>query len=163
MSLRSDAYDIIAELSTGQFYIMCPCCDEKIRLKDAGLFFLDEFTDEAKVAYDEEMAKLKELEKDLRNRKKQIPEKSQIVTKSVNIGFILERLAPCLKGFCFDRNDCRSLFDPIDYIIFEGLRNSGKVSRLIFTDIKTGNAQLKKNQREIKNLVENKKVDLNIY
>jgi predicted Holliday junction resolvase-like endonuclease len=60
----------------------------------------------------------------------------------VNIGFILERIAPAMKAFEFDRNDCRSLFDPIDYIIFSGLTCHGKVDRLIFADIKTGNARL---------------------
>ena len=32
---------------------------------------------------------------------------------SVNLGFVLERIAPSLDGFTFDRNDCRSMFDPL--------------------------------------------------
>jgi hypothetical protein len=53
--------------------------------------------------------------------------------------------------------------DPIDYVIFEGLNKSGTVSKIIFTDIKTGAARLKNNQKEIKSLIENKKVDFKIY
>jgi predicted Holliday junction resolvase-like endonuclease len=43
-----------------------------------------------------------------------------------------------MRDFSFDRNDCRSLFDPIDYIIFEGLSKKNSVSKILFTEIKTG-------------------------
>lgn len=69
--------------------------------------------------------------------------KSEEGAKSTNIGFILERLAPTMKNFRFNHNDCRSLFDPIDYIIFEGLSTKGKVSKFFFVDIKTGDIQVK--------------------
>lgn len=39
-------------------------------------------------------------------------------------------------GGRFDKNDCRSLFDQIDYVIFEGVNKTGNVQRIIFTDIK---------------------------
>jgi predicted Holliday junction resolvase-like endonuclease len=81
----------------------------------------------------------------------------------VNVGFILERLAPTMQGFRFDRNDCRSLFDPIDYVIFEGLSKKGAVSRIIFSDIKTGAAKLSKKQKDIKTLVEKKKIGWDTY
>ncbi len=68
-----------------------------------------------------------------------------------------------MHDFPFDRNDCRSLFDPIDYVIFEGLSKRGVVSKVLFADIKTGRARLKRNQKEIKMLVENKKVDWDTY
>ena len=63
----------------------------------------------------------------------------------------------------FEPGDCRSLFDPIDYVIFEGLSKKRKVERIIFTDIKTGSARLKTNQKEIKELVEKKKVNFDLY
>ncbi|MFH1620033.1 MAG: Holliday junction resolvase-like protein [bacterium] len=76
---------------------------------------------------------------------------------------MLERLAPAMKSFRFNRNDCRSLFDPIDYIIFEGLSKNGTVSRLLFADIKTGKARLSGGQKKIRELVERKKVDIDYY
>jgi predicted Holliday junction resolvase-like endonuclease len=48
-------------------------------------------------------------------------------------------------------------------VIFEGLNKSGVVNKIIFTDIKTGAARLKNNQKEIKTLIENKKVEFKIY
>ena len=79
------------------------------------------------------------------------------------MGFILERLAPVLAEFPFDKNDCRSLFDPIDYVIFEGLQKTGKVQKIFFVDIKSGKAKLKPNQKAIKQMIEQKKVEFKNY
>jgi len=109
------------------------------------------------------MGEIKEGEKELRERRKSIPRISEAKTTAVNIGFILERIAPSMKEFRFDRNDCRSLFDPIDYVIFEGLSKRGSVSKILFADIKTGKAALTKKQKEIRDLVEAKKVIWDTY
>ena len=76
---------------------------------------------------------------------------------------MLERIAPSLDGFKFEQNDCRSLFDPIDYVIFEGLTKKGKVDKIIIVDIKSGNARLSGKQRKIKELVNDKKVEFKTY
>jgi predicted Holliday junction resolvase-like endonuclease len=65
--------------------------------------------------------------------------------------------------FPFEHNDCRYLFDLIDYIIFEGRSKRGVENKIIYTDIKTGAARLKNNQIKIKALIENKKVEFKIY
>jgi len=163
MSLSKKAKDIIRTLETEDFYIQCPCCDEPVPLRKAGLFYLDEFTADAKEVYHELKQALKDREKELKEQRKAIPQKSQVGAKAVNIGFILERLAPTMQGFRFDRNDCRSLFDPIDYVIFEGLSKKGAVSKIVFSDIKTGAAKLSKKQKEIKTLVEKKKIGWDTY
>ncbi|MBM3714106.1 MAG: hypothetical protein FJW56_11860 [Actinobacteria bacterium] len=163
MTPKQEAKEIIKTLEDSGFYAECPCCDKPIKLKDAGLFYLDDFTKEATALYEEYLNALKERRDELKNKKIKMSQKSEIISKSVNIGFILERLAPSLKAFKFHKNDCRSLFDPIDYVIFEGLQEKGKVSKIIFTDIKTGNARLNSHQKQIKNLVNKKKLSFDIY
>jgi len=163
MNLAKDAKEVIRTLEENQFYAECPCCGEPILLKDAGLFYLDDFSPEAEELYKQHLEGLREQEKDVRERRKKISHGSEIGSTAVNIGFILERIAPCMKDFCFERNDCRSLFDPIDYLIFEGLTSKGSVSKILFVDIKTGKAPLTKKQREIRDLVEDKKVTWDIY
>src|SRR6266516_2088905 len=118
MNLKNEAREIIRILETGNFYAECPCCEEPILLKRANLFYLDNFTPEALELHKEQSAELWGREKELRNRRKSICQTSEVGAKSVNIGLILERLAPTMHDFRFDRNDCRSLFDPIDYVIF---------------------------------------------
>jgi predicted Holliday junction resolvase-like endonuclease len=134
-----------------------------VRLSDAGLFHLHDFTSEAADRYWELREAVAERRKLLREAKRRIPQPSRRGAEAVNIGFILERLAPCMKSFEFDRNDCRSLFDPIDYVIFEGLSRHGVLDRIVFADVKTGNAKLAKKQKEIRDLVERQKVEFDVY
>jgi len=163
MTSNQEVKEIIKTLEDAGFYAECPCCGEPIKLKGAGLFYLEEFTKEAEELYEEYLIELKKRREELKNRKSKISIRSEITAKSVNIGFILERLAPSLNSFKFNKNDCRSLFDPIDYVIFEGLEQKRKVSKIIFTDIKTGNARLNTHQKQIKNVIDKKKVSFDIY
>jgi len=163
METKAQARELIASLRRGPYLVECPCCGESVQLRDASLFHLNDFTPEAKVFLEQRRTELREQKKELKERRRSIPKTSELSAKSVNIGLILERLAPSLKQFRFNRNDCRSIFEPIDYIIFEGLTRKGKVDRIVFSDIKTGKARLQDNQKEIKSLVERKRVTWDIY
>ena len=81
-------------------------------------------------------------------------------TKAVNLG-LLER-QPHTDGFAFNKNDCRSMFDPIDYVIFEGLSEKQKVDKILFVDIKSGNARLSAKRRKLSAL-EEKQVEFKTY
>ena len=163
MPTKGDAAKLIRSLESGRFYAECPHCGEGAPLREAGLFYMDDFSEDAEQWYDEQLAALRERRRELRELRRNIPEVSRRGAKAVNIGFILERLAPALPGFRFDRNDCRSLFDPIDYVIFEGLSEKNKVSRILFSDVKTGNARLSTTQRGIRDLVGRKQVEVRTY
>jgi predicted Holliday junction resolvase-like endonuclease len=160
---RKKAREMIRTLERDGFYGICPCCDEPMRLSDCGLFYLDEFGTESKEVFEQMQRDLEEAALEFKRRRKQVSFRSEVGAKAVNIGFIFERLAPSLPSFRFERNDCRSLFDPIDYIIFEGLSSKGSVSRILFSDIKTGKASLQSKQKEIKAAVNSKKVSLLTY
>ena len=163
MNLTKEAKEIIQTLEANRFYAECPCCGEPILLKDAGLFYLDDFSPEAEDLYQQKVAECKEREKELLEKRKAISKRSEMATETINIGFILERVAPSMKDFRFDRNDCRSLFDPIDYVVFEGLSKKGTVSKILFVEIKTGRARLTGKQKEIRDLVEDKHITLETY
>lgn len=154
---------VIEMLKSRNFYAECPCCQEPLPLRDAGLFYLDNFTDEADLLYQKKLQEMKEIAQSLKKLRKSISLRSEVGAKAVNIGFILERLAPSMKTFRFEHNDCRSLFDPIDYLIFEGLTLKQKVDRILFVDIKTGGARLQSTQKEIRELVGRKKVRWDLY
>ena len=161
--MDNDLSALIEFLRHGKFIAECPACGGSFKLSATPLFDAENFTPEAKALLDEKKAEIRNRKAQLKNLAGNTRARIENTTKTVNIGFILERLAPALNGFRFDKNDCRSLFDPIDYVIFEGLNKTGKVQRIIFTDIKTGDARLKKMQKAIKQAVENKKIELKTY
>ena len=152
-------------LEANRFYADCPCpdCGEHFLLKDAGLFYLDDFSSKAEDLYRQRLEELKKRKMDYRKLCKRIPERSKTGAKAVNIGRIFERFAPSLNTFPFDRNDCRSLFDPIDYIVFKDLSKKSIVNKIVFIDIKTGRANLTGKQPKIRSLVERKRVVWDTY
>ena len=155
--------DLINFLQQNGFKANCPTCGEGIQLKDARLFSVDNFNAQAKQLLNEKKEELKIQREAISKKKSSTQQRVETTTNSVNMGFILERLAPVLEHFPFDKNDCRSLFDPIDYVIFEGLQKTGKVQKIFFVDIKSGKAKLKANQKAIKQMIEQKKVVFKNY
>ena len=151
--------EIIRTLQAGNFYLECPGTNEEVPLKTVELFDNDNFTPAALEIYQQQLASIKEAKARLKKLKEKGASKSELSAHVVNIGLILERLAPTMGSFRFNHNDCRSLFDPIDYVIFDGLSRKGKVDKIFFIDIKTGNARLGNRQKEIKALINDKKVN----
>jgi predicted Holliday junction resolvase-like endonuclease len=149
---------IIRSLQSKELIAECSKCGGDFSLSDALLFNGTlEFPDEAKLrkkGYEEE---LKARRADLRLRKKRAEEGAIVTTRAVRIGQMIEHIVPTFKGFEYNHIDCRPLFDPIDFIAFNGLSKS-KVTSLTFMDIKTGKSGLNTNQRRIRDAIKDGRV-----
>lgn len=110
-----------------------------------------------------DLAKLKLREKGLAHRKGARPKIVQVITKWINFGQIIEKIFPSTRHFAFNMADCRSMFDPIDYIAFNGWSDSGAVKSISFIEVKTGEANLQRNQNQIKRAIRAGKVHLRTY
>lgn len=76
---------------------------------------------------------------------------SQKKSGEVRLGHIAETLAPFLDQFDFEPEECSFLGQPIDYISFGD-------DEITFIEVKSGNSQLSKKQRHIRDLVKAKLV-----
>lgn len=94
-----------------------------------------------------------QVQRQVKTQVQQALKKSRAVIK----GKIHEQLAPFLDAFPFQAGDARFLGSPIDYIIFNGLCQQ-QLTEVVLIDIKTGNASLTKTERQIKHLVDQRKV-----
>lgn len=83
-------------------------------------------------------------------------------SRAVLTGQIAEQLAPFLPGFPCNADDCRFIGKPIDFIAFSGLSRD-TVDEVVFVEVKTGNSQLSKRERAIKDAVDNGRVRYVIY
>jgi predicted Holliday junction resolvase-like endonuclease len=92
--------------------------------------------------------------------RKDAADRSRYVLK----GKIAEHMVPMYKDvFKYDPSDARFLGAPIDYVIFDGYSavkdgNSDEPITVVLADIKTGNAQLNRTERKIKEAVEQGRV-----
>lgn len=60
MNIAKEASEVISTLESSRCYAQCPCCEEPILLKDAGLFYLDDFSPDAEQLYQQLLQDLKE-------------------------------------------------------------------------------------------------------
>jgi len=146
-----------------KLYGECPSCGEGFPLTKAQLFFGKPSTTLALEAIEKLSRKLEEGFADLEQKKLLAKQRSKRGVLDVNVGKVLEKIAPALPGFSFDCHDCRALSEPIDYIVFDGLTKNGRVDYLRLIDIKTGESQLNTHQRQIRDAVSEGRVEWNTY
>jgi predicted Holliday junction resolvase-like endonuclease len=81
---------------------------------------------------------------------------SQKKSSEVRVGQIAEQLAPFLENFKYDPKKIKFIGMPIDYIYFGD-------DEIVVIEIKSGNSQLSTVQKNIKDLVDNKKIRWEVY
>lgn len=155
---RTPLHDVIKLVKDGKFKAKCRSCGKTMDLAKATLFPKQELPPKAADLLVHKESGLKEQMQFVRQTNEKILERQEHGARSVNRGLILEKMLPLLKGFRFDKNDCRSVFDPIDYIIFDGLNKTGKVKKIYFAEVKTGNAKVSPRQSIIAKRISEKKV-----
>jgi predicted Holliday junction resolvase-like endonuclease len=77
---------------------------------------------------------------------------SQKKSSEIILGQITEKLVPFLDNFPHNPQNATFIGMPIDYIVFED-------DMIYFVEVKSGNSKLSKKQRNIKNLIKEKKVE----
>lgn len=134
-------------------------CGHEYRLSDSELFHGSKLTAKAKEFAAKLQLEMKGLRDEVKAYKYKLTAGFTKRSVEVKLGKTVEKICPVLPGFPYQPLDCRAMYDPIDYLAFVGA-TKGEVNHLDFVDVKTGNAQLKKVQREIRDAVLDGKVDV---
>ena len=92
-----------------------------------------------------------------KNAETLIRKKSLSSSRRSLIGKFIERFVPFLANISYSPADMHFLGQPVDYVVFEGLRDD-KVKAITFLEVKTGNSQLTAREKSIKKAVESHKV-----
>jgi len=78
-------------------------------------------------------------------------------SRAILSGNFYEQLAPYFPYFSFNPNECKFIGKPIDFIVFKGMDNK-RLDEIIFLEIKSGSSQLTETEKQIKEVVKNKKI-----
>ena len=130
---------------------LCPLCNQLIRLSEMELFYIPDRKDDF-------LHQLREKERELKEQETSIRADAAKRSRAALLGSLMEQVGPLLPGFNYDVNDLRALWDPIDFVAFNGIGVNRKVDSITFIDIKTGDGRLKPVQKTIKDAVEAGKV-----
>lgn len=159
---------IIRELqSARELRAECPKCLEEFSLHEALIFDgaedppeqAVEIIEQRKEAAKDWAADLREEEAELKRRKHSATEGAEKKAMEIGLGFVVEKIVTGWKTFPHRPFDCRPLFEPIDYVAFDGMTAKGKVDSVAFLDVKTGNSRLNKHQRLIRDAIQEGRVD----
>jgi predicted Holliday junction resolvase-like endonuclease len=79
-------------------------------------------------------------------------------SQAVIAGRVTEQLLPYFPGFPFNPKDARFLGSPVDLVIFDGL-DAGRLERVIFVEVKTGNAGHSSRERQLRAVIQARQVE----
>jgi len=154
--------EIIDKLKNSDLYAECQCGGE-FKLSDVLLFDgTKPFPPEVKEVQERYEEELKQREEGLEKSKKLATERATITTTAVNIGKSLEKVLPTMDDFKWQIPDCRFLGDPIDLVTFNGCCQN-KIESIGFIEVKSGKARLNKNQKLVRDAVQDKKVLYEVF
>ena len=82
-------------------------------------------------------------------------------SKNVLIWQVNEKIAPILPWFPYNYKDLVFIWKGIDYVVFDGLSN-WYLKEIVFLEIKSWISNLNKNEKMVRNCIENKKISYDI-
>ena len=78
-------------------------------------------------------------------------------SRNTIMGKLWETIAPYIPNFKYNPADMKFMGAPIDYIIFEGMKEKD-IKKVIFLEVKSGNSRLNAQERKLKEAIQNKRV-----
>jgi len=84
-------------------------------------------------------------------------------SRATLLGNLFERLGPFLQRFNHDPRDVRPLFNPVDYVCFDGLTVNRRVERIAFVEVKSGTARPSSVQKSIADAIASGRVSTEIW
>ena len=79
-------------------------------------------------------------------------------SRAVTTGKVAEQMVSHFPEFPLNPREARFLGSPVDYVVFDGLE-SGEVRRVVFVEVKTGDAGLSGRERLVRDAVRAKRVE----
>ena len=138
---------------------------ERDRLKEK-LEQLEEDIEDTQLEHDNELGALDDrwkdkvstaVERQLLKTVRQIRKDAIARARGGQLGKTLEKIAPMFPGFGHHPYDVRPVFDPVDFVVFDGYFQ-GAVTDITFVEFKTGQSRLSKIQDSIRTAIEKKRV-----
>lgn len=129
----------------------CPSCQDMFRLSEVELFYIPDRKDDF-------LTELRRKEVELEDRVRLERQDAIKRSRATLMGNLFESVRPFLPEFNHHPGDLRGIWDPVDYISFNGLSLSRDVESITFLEVKSGKSGLSGVERSIKEAIERGKV-----
>ena len=129
----------------------CPNCKKQFRLSEVELFYIPDRKEDF-------LAAIRKREQELDQR---IDEERQDAIKRSRAsiqGKVFATVRPFLPSFNYYPGDLRAIWNPVDYVCFNGLAVNRDVESITFVEVKSGKANLSGVERSVREAVQHGKV-----
>ena len=141
-----------------QIFGICPNCGDFFRLSDCNIFLkrkpVPDWMDEIK----KEKERLTELEEKLEEKKGELQEKAREKGRKLAKKAI-RKIDPVFAPRKLNADDAKVIFHPIDYIVFEGMKDLGSIKDILLLDREAKDGNHRAIQRSIEKVVERENYD----
>ncbi len=140
---------------------VCPCCGEIFRLSDCKLFQKKKPEIDWKEEIDKEMQRLENLEEKILLKIEESKEAARTVGRR-NADKLVRKLDKIFIPLKLNCNDCKVIFHPIDFIVFNGMNNNVgdcSIKEILLIDKDNKSGQYLEIQKSISNAIQTKNYD----
>ena len=78
-------------------------------------------------------------------------------SRAVLSGQFSEQIAPYLPDFLYKPTEARFIGKPVDFVVFKGM-DEKKIDEVVFVEVKSGQSQLSKVEKSLRNAIEDKNI-----
>lgn len=138
---------------------LCPLCGEIFRLSEIKISYKRKFPIDW---YDKLLAegeKLDEREMKLEETLRIIREKATERARRVLLPKLLRKVDPLFTSLGYFPQDAKAIFDPIDFVVFDGMNRDENVRRIVFMDHQTENRDQRIIQKSIEKTIEKERYE----
>lgn len=135
---------------------VCPCCgmlvrvsDLKLKTKGAGVTWLDK--------YEKEIQKIGDKEEEFGEKEEGLREIAVARGRKEAEKVFNGAVSPEFKKLKLDPLDVKPLFNPVDFIVFNGMNKKEKINDIIFLSKKSKYSALNETRRNIAQLISKEK------
>jgi len=144
--------------ASDELYGVCPCCDDVFRMSEVRIFSGKKPPKDWLSDFKKRSQELEKRMREFEQEKKKISKKAIEQSASTRVGQLLEKFAHYIPQVEHNPVDMVPIFQPIDYISFDGWADNKEVSEISFIEIKTGKSRLTDIQKSIRDAVDDKRV-----
>jgi len=136
---------------------ICPHCRELFRLSDIKISYKAKFGRDWYDKLEEQEEKLQEEQIRIEETLKKIRQRTIERTRKVYLPKMLMQADPVFTPLGYYPQDVKALFDPIDFVIFDGMNRDDKVNRVVFMDEHNTEDEIRRVQHSIETAIKHGK------
>lgn len=136
-----------------QIFGICPNCNEFFRLSDCNIYLKRKPVLDWLDKINREMDRLSELEEKLEEKREELQERAREKGRK-QAQKAIKRIDPVFAPRRLNADDAKVIFHPIDYIVFNGMKNGDLIKGIILLDRETRDRTHRSLQRSIEKVIE---------